>query len=519
MVGHDCPISAMASVHRRMPYLSSSERKRMTETAGTLSPQQDPIKHVVFLLLENHSFDQMLGCMQKVYPELDGIDDALRAERGNRDDTGQIYYPEPTTERQMALDPRHEHEYVVEQLTNGNSGFVQDFVRSYPKSSAADRQQIMSYYPLGFLPALHGLAQEFTICDHWFASVPGPTWPNRFFALSGTASGNIEMPDGLEHPDLRNALFDQRQLTIFDRLNERGKSWKIYFHDFPCSLLLRNLREPHNLARYQTVNHFFEDVQDAESFPEFCFIEPKYFGAEQSDGHPPHNIMRTERLIALIYSALRTNLELWNSTLLVVLFDEHGGFYDHVVPPKTVPPDAQTQKYSFDQLGVRVPALLVSPWVSKRVEKRVFDHTSLLKYLIDKWELAPLGNRAAQANSIGVALREPAARTDITSFIRVSDEQLNSPKPELDKIDDNQHQQALQLFGAYLLEQQDWLAGTAINKFAATASAWERVKSAIGKQFIKFGARLTHGEEEHNKNRVEMITQIALKGLRGAAKD
>jgi Phosphoesterase family len=87
--------------------------------------------------------------------------------------------------------------------------------------------------------------------------VPGPTWPNRFFALSGTSSGRVKMPEGIRHPDLDNALFNQDQVTLFDRLNERGIDWKIYFYDFPCSLLLRKLHQPHNLANYHIIDHFF----------------------------------------------------------------------------------------------------------------------------------------------------------------------------------------------------------------------------------------------------------------------
>ena len=488
-------------------------------TTESVSPAQDPIKHVVFLLLENHSFDQMLGCLQSVYPELDGIDDAARSNRGNRDAAGNVYYPQPTDERQMASDPHHELPDVHEQLADGNGGFVRNFALAYPASSTAERQQIMSYYPLDFLPALHGLAREFTVCDRWHASVPGPTWPNRFFALSGTASGRVKMPQGVRQPELENALFNQDQDTLFDRLSERGKSWRVYFYDFPCSLLLKKLRQPQNLANYETINHFFDAAQNEAGFPEFCFIEPKYFGADQNDDHPPHNVMKSEKLIADVYNAIRGNPELWNSTLLVVLFDEHGGFYDHVPPPPTVPPDAHREEYSFDQLGVRVPALLVSPWVGRRVEKTLFDHTSFLKYLIDKWGLGPLGDRAAQANSIAVAFSEATPRTDTISFIRVPYSDLVPAKPELEKEDASDHQKALRLFAAYLQDQPSWLTGKAMGRIAERAGRWSRMKAALGKQFIKAGTRLTSGLEEHNEKRVEAITSLVLNGLRAAKKD
>src|SRR5262249_33411553 len=134
-----------------------------------------------------------------------------------------------------------------------------------------------------------------------------------------------------------------------------------------------------------------------------------------------------------VYNAIRGNNDLWNQTLLVILFDEHGGFYDHVPPPAAIPPDGHQEEYTFERLGVRVPAVLVSPWVGKRVEKTLFDHTSLLKYLINKWDLGPLGARAAAANSIGVAITEARRREDTLPFIRVSTTLLLPPRPELEK--------------------------------------------------------------------------------------
>ena len=115
---------------------------------------------------------------------------------------------------------RH-HDDVVVQLLNGNSGFVLDFGQAYPASTVQDRQQIMDYFPAGFLPGLHSLARDFTVCHRWYATVPGPTWPNRFFALSGTSLGRILMPAGVI--DL-GAYFQQTQQTLFDRLNQAGRT-------------------------------------------------------------------------------------------------------------------------------------------------------------------------------------------------------------------------------------------------------------------------------------------------------
>jgi hypothetical protein len=180
----------------------------------------------------------------------------------------------------------------------------------------------------------------------------------------------------------------------------------VYFGDVPQSLVLLRQRWPHNAIHYRLMDGFIADVQGPESsFPAYTFIEPNYFKGEQNDDHPPHSTMRAQRLLGKVYNALRKNEQLWNSTLLVVLYDEHGGFYDHVEPPSAIRPDEHTDEYTFDRLGVRVPALLISPWVDRGILSTQFDHTSLLKYLIDKWNLEPLTERDRQATSIAGAIR------------------------------------------------------------------------------------------------------------------
>ena len=400
----------------------------------------DEIKHVVVLILENHSFDQMLGCLNAVWRDLDGVDPA----RSNADDDGNSFFQIERRERQMMLDPHHEVEHVAMQLENGNGGFVRNFVRSHADPnppSHDDRQYIMSYYPLDFLPALHALGRNFTVCDRWFSSLPGPTWPNRFFALSGTALGRVDMPgDGTHTVDLPG-YFAQTQDTIFDRLTDKGVHWKVYFHDIPQSWVLKHQRAPHNAARYFYIRQFFEDARGmASDFPEFCLIEPDYMGTEENDDHPPHDIMKAEKLIADVYNALRGNEELWRSTLLVVFYDEHGGFYDHVVPPQAVPPDEHVAKvkyldgvprdFKFDRFGVRVPAILASPWVKAGVEHACFDHTSVLKFVTEKWGLAPLpSERIKNARSIGLAITEPAPRMEALPRIQLQRDQLIPPNP------------------------------------------------------------------------------------------
>jgi phospholipase C len=415
-------------------------------------PNTDPIRHVIMLIMENRSFDHMMGGLGALVPGIDGVDP--QSPHVNYDPAGKPFYQAPTEIKQTRSDPKHEHKDVMVQLENGNSGFVRDFVQEYPASTDADRQQIMDYFAPGFLPGLHSLAQDFTVCDRWYASVPGPTWPNRFFALSGTSLGRILMPSGIT--DL-GAYFQQTQETLFDRLTQKGINWRTYFYDFPASwLLLRNLL-PQNVVHYRPIDEFFRNARDEKSFPEFAFLEPKYFGADENDDHPPHNIMKGEKLIADVYNALRSNPDLWKSTLLVIYFDEHGGFYDHVTPPGAMAPDDHQTEYTFDQLGVRVPALLVSPWVSRTVDHTQFDHTSVLKYVMEKWGLAQMGRRTAAATSIAAALRETSPRTDTIPFIRVPYSDLLVAHPDWETRDDSNHHQALQVFAQHLQTQMGGL--------------------------------------------------------------
>ncbi len=397
----------------------------------------DPIEHVVVLMFENNSFDRMLGCMKAVYPALDGVDPNKTRFNSDYPDTTHVFAQLKDAAYSISTDPSHELDDVLQQLDGGCMGFVTDFAQHNPQAPASDRYQIMAYFTLDTLPVLHTLARNFLVCDRWFSSIPGPTWPNRFFVHSGTSLGHADMPAGFLQPAIH--LYDQP--TVYQRLSERNIPWEIYFGDVPQSLILvQQLKYP---ANYQLLNEFFKAAAaPAKAFPQYAFIEPYYFGAKQADQHPPSDVRHGEALLAQVYNAIRANEDLWRSTLLVVLYDEHGGFYDHVIPPKTVPPDAHTQTFAFDSLGVRVPAILISPWVDPGVLSTQFDHTSLLQYATRKWGLGPLGNRTAQANTFADALlRRNAPRTDCPANLPIPDAVANAADQPL-----NAHQAALSGF-------------------------------------------------------------------------
>ena len=423
------------------------------------------ITHVILLMLENRSFDHVLGCLRQKYPTLDGIDPAAPARKNAYQ--GVDHIQSPGAARYLNFDPRHEYEHVMVQLSNGNGGFVQDFSQSYPKAASTDLDEVMKYHDLGTLPALHALAQNFTVCDHWYSSVPGPTWCNRLFALSGTSLGRVAMAEGIMNLNLH--WYDQP--TIFDRLNEQQISWKIYAGDAPLSLLFVHQWEPQNAARYRVMTEFYRDVASfkktgdpaKQTLPLFTFIEPSYCQPGANDAHPPHDILAADALVANVYNAVRANNDLWEQTLLVVAFDEHGGFYDHLTPPATVPPDIHQEEYSFTQFGVRVPVILVSPWVKDAVFPDPMDHTSLLKYLTAKWSLGSLGYRTQVAGTFGAAFQTVIRNGVLPSIPGSMPVAPTQPSPRMDSL--NSHSSAVVAL-SHVLES---MAGEDANIVAARA--------------------------------------------------
>src|SRR5437016_5790944 len=208
----------------KRPSTASSGRaaKIATPDAST-----DPIKHIVVLMFENRSFDQMLGGLQVRCPQLDGSIPAGDL-RVNEDKEGRFYQQLPLTaemlRREIGYDPKHEHPNVMYQLYDpgrgNNQNFVRDFSWEHPGSSEIERQYIMSYYPADSLPVLHQLAGQFTICDKWFSSVPGPTWANRLFMYGGTSQGTVRMPENDLDPILHHVRISFDMDTVFDRLSE-----------------------------------------------------------------------------------------------------------------------------------------------------------------------------------------------------------------------------------------------------------------------------------------------------------
>jgi phospholipase C len=356
------------------------------------------LDHIIVLMMENNSFDRMLGSLFVERSGGGGIKGTAN-NHWNDDQSASAKPPtrhllQPTKTRVVQPDPNHEHLHVMDQIRGPCKGFVTDFATVYPASDWLQRQEIMGYYPDGDLPNLHKLAKEYTVCDRWFSSMPGPTWPNRVFAHTGTSLGYTT----------NSVANNWNQTTLYDRFDSNSISWKIYYGDGDVSQTVVLRHAPW----VDPMRYFYRDVQGPENkFPQFCFIEPHYGTLpwnrqNQNDQHPVSDVFRGEVLIREVYNAIRANQALWQRSLLVITYDEHGGFYDHVDPPSAVPPDNRTDqtKFDFRRLGVRVPTILVSPWLDQGIITDTFDHTSVLKFVSEKWGLGNfLGDRVASPST------------------------------------------------------------------------------------------------------------------------
>ena len=337
----------------------------------------DNLKHIVVLMMENRSFDHMLGGLTRQYPRING----LTGNESNPDTNGTMVPVQPNAKFQGQLDHDPDHHFPGVDLQifggtppgAGRAANMQGFIKSYATQGTNTNasRAIMSYFSPDQLPVLTKLATEYAVFNGWFSSIPGPTICNRAFAHYGTSFGNVDM----------NLFYIQDPiLSIYERMVRGGHTAKIYYYDQQSSTmeivnLLKN--QPQIFGSY---SQFIGDC-NGNTLPEYSFIEPCYNdhpgpGGGQilaSDQHPDHNVREGERLIANTYNAIRTNQQLWETTAMLIVYDEHGGLYDHVVPPAcqsdgySAPADktGTGAPFSFDRLGVRVPAILVSPYIPR----------------------------------------------------------------------------------------------------------------------------------------------------------
>ena len=385
--------------------------------------QLQNVEHIVVLMLENRSFDSMLG---KLYPksaQFDGVPDAAQ----NADPVGNavpIWNSPRTDEQTMSIpdpDPGEEWTDINMQLFGtpsppsltavpSMSGFVRNYLDQKAKnpSGTYDPKSVMHYFMPDQVPVLSALAKSFAVCDRWFASAPCQTWPNRWFVHAATADG-YENNDPPHIPDVP---------TIYNRLEQANQTWKIYFHDMAQTHTLLQLAG--HLDHFHFYGQFQADCQSG-TLPSYSFIEPQYysdFGHPENDQHPPAVVTLGEQLIADVYSCVRGS-RLWPKTLLVITYDEHGGIYDHLGPPVAPKPAPlkDGQVFGFDRYGVRVPAVIVSPFIEPgtvfgRVTGQPYDHTSIIATARKRFNLAALTNRDTNAPDLDNVLTRPTPDND-----------------------------------------------------------------------------------------------------------
>jgi phospholipase C len=368
------------------------------------------IDHIVVLMMENRSFDHMLGYLSKHGAREDV--DGLRGGERNRY-KGRDYASFLLTDTQFVEGPCHEYECVLNQVNGGKlDGFVADFAARF-EAQGVDPGKIMGYYQAAQVPVYDALAREFLICQRWFCSHPGPTFPNRFYGLTGRLNRDTNGRWELDNP-IMDTFAPLATKTIVDHLTEQGVSWQYYEHGY-CTLRL--------FERYTVDNKFILDARDpikgfyaaarAGTLPAVSFIDPDFIDVPPgTDDHPPADIAGGQRLVAEIVRALIEGPQ-WSKTLLIITYDEHGGFFDHVAPPQA------PAVSGVDHYGPRVPAFAISPWVERgKTSDIVFDHTSILKTIARRFLSArppDLGERVAAANDLSMVLR-PSAREDKPSI-------------------------------------------------------------------------------------------------------
>jgi phospholipase C len=395
----------------------------------------DKIDHIVLLMLENRSFDQMLGFLyadsHNQSPAGHAFD-GLTGDETNPDDTGRqiavykIQASDPHPYLMPGADPGEGFQNTNYQLFStddpdagaepNNQGFVlnfksaiaSDLAKHYKDTLAGTEPlQIMGMYTPELLPILSGLARGYAVCDAWFSSVPTMTMPNRAFALAGTSQGHLD-----DHTKIFTCP------SIFGRLSDKKVDWAIYGYN-------RDPLTRHDFSDTQGADdtHFghFRDFQDRVAkgtLPAFSFLEPSWDASGNSQ-HPNYDVSKGEQLIHDVYSTLKTGKN-WASCLLIITYDEHGGNYDHVAPPSgaTPPGDGTIGEFGFDfaRFGLRVPAVLVSPLIEAgtvfRAANGVIDHTSVLKTLQERWAVEPLTDRDRNAASLADVLTLHKARED-----------------------------------------------------------------------------------------------------------
>ena len=418
-------------------------------------PGRERIKHIVVLMLENRSFDHLLGFLDHddpAYPGLDRLDVSCPVRPGLP--FGRRLRPTPDASAVLGTDPDHSHEAVTDQMFGRPGAGEPDmagFIKSYrhkirygtlrPMSwwqragaavlgavtafwswltrrrgpVPATPDEIMRCFPPDGIPVLAFLAKQYGVLVDWHASVPGETWPNRQYAHAATSHGTSNI-----------VINFYQDPTVFERLSEAGRTWSIYV-DGVAQVWAYPKLWINGTGHFHGMDRLIADIQ-AGTLPDYAFIEPNHgFGAgEGNSQHPGNNttsgasFLGGEALMARVHDALAANPALFAETLLLITYDEHGGFFDHVPPRRVAAPDNLRDRgngFDFTRCGVRVPAVAVSPLIpAGTVDATFYEHASIPAMVLRQFApgAGPLTRRDAQsADPLDHLPLLPAPRLDM----------------------------------------------------------------------------------------------------------
>lgn len=387
------------------------------------------LETIIIVLMENRSFDHVVGYLGRPggRADVDGLkdDEWLRAQ-ANPGAAGPVVAPYPLTRMEIP-DPPHERDPIALQIgiapesPGPMKGFVQSYARRDPPPD--DESLVMGYYLAPQVPMADFFAREFSICDHWFSSLPTGTQPNRLMAMSGITTR-----------DTNASFLLTDQELVYDWLDRNRIGWRVY-HQGPMPFFALMRRWQAEIAkdlaidllgihtRFRRYEYFDRDFYRDPTLPPVIFLEPEYTDGPHltpNDDHPPTLITNGQTFLYSIYRTVMKRPDRWLKALLVITYDEHGGFFDHVPPLPLRTDSPPGHSYSpFQTTGVRVPAFLVSPFVERgRAFSEPLDHTSLLGLLADRFTPGqaysdPVARRSPPLSRLAAALTRLEPRTDL----------------------------------------------------------------------------------------------------------
>jgi len=378
----------------------------VSETLGTCAPtgKRIPVEHIILLMQENRSFDHYLGHLKG-----NGQDDVDVPAEGttnpSADDAGAPVAWHHLDEYCFE-DTDHEWEGSHLEWNQGkNDGFVRANVLAADGGIDISGSRAMGYYDQRDIPFYYQLASTFSISDTYFCELLGPTFPNRLYYLASSSFGLVA-----------NRFDQMNRRSIFTVLNERQISWKIYLSDVPLGFVLHAFSSESQVPnagldgsaadKLAPISQFAVDAA-AGTLPQVAWVDPQFITgrATQTSEHPPGDIQVGQKFVYDQVHAL-LNSPSWSSSVMFITYDEHGGIFDHVAPPKAcapddIPPETGAQLGGFDQYGFRVPVYVVSPFAKRHFVSHVtHSHSSILRFLEAKFDLPALSNRDANSDAM-----------------------------------------------------------------------------------------------------------------------